>query len=142
DLIPYVNRIALDVKSPLTEERLKKIIQVNIDPNKIVETFNLINHENEIEFEIRTTYVKNLLTLEDIDEIINYLIRNNFRGNFVLQQYQYSEGVGKEFENKFLKPSHLALLNILRPYKDLTLPFEIYIRDDIVGYSSLSDLFK
>ncbi|MFX1524426.1 MAG: hypothetical protein ACFFCC_13030, partial [Promethearchaeota archaeon] len=62
--------------------------------------------------------------------------------NFVLQQYQYFEGVGEEFKRIFSKPEHDTLLRILSPYKDLEdpLPFSIFLRDEIVGYRALNDL--
>ncbi|MFX1358195.1 MAG: hypothetical protein ACFFA8_13055, partial [Promethearchaeota archaeon] len=70
------------------------------------------------------------------------LKNNHFRGDFVLQQYQYSEGVGEENKDKFQKPEHITLLNILKPYKELILPFKIYLRDEIVGYSSIDKLYN
>ena len=102
----------------------------------------MLKNIKTIDFEIRTTYAEKLLKPRDIHEIISFLKKNDFKGNYVLQQYQYSEGVGKEFKNKIHKPSHLSLLNILSPYKDLNLPFEIYIRDEVVGYCKVSELFK
>ncbi len=70
----------------------------------------------------------------DIYEIIDFLRNNDFHGNFVLQQYQFSEGVGKELKDKFEKPEHATLLIILERYRKLKLPFKIYLRDDEVGY--------
>ena len=96
----------------------------------------------KIQFEIRTTYLENLFTPKDIEEIINFLRKNNFRGIYALQQYQYSNGVGIECKDKFRTPTHDLLLNILKPYKFLELPFEIYLRDNVVGYCSLNDLFN
>ena len=51
-------------------------------------------------------------------------------------------GVGIEYKDKFRTPTHDLLLNILKPYKFLELPFEIYLRDNVVGYCSLNDLFN
>ena len=73
-------------------------------------------------------------------EIINFLKNKEFKGSFVLQQYQYFEGVGEKFKQIFSKPEHEDLLNILKPYKDNTLPFEIFLRDEIVGYCNLDEL--
>jgi pyruvate-formate lyase-activating enzyme len=100
------------------------------------------NNQKDKDFEIRTTYVENLLTPEDIHQIILWLQNNNFRGTFVLQQYQYSDGVTENYKDKFQKPDHISLINILKPYSKLELPFRIFIRDDIVGYTSLNNAIK
>ena len=141
-LVPYVNRVALDIKAPLIQNHLERVIRQKINPALIIKTFHILNKSKTIEFEIRTTYVEKLLKQKDIHRIITFLQENNFKGNYVLQQYQYSDGVGKEFKNKFQKPSHVYLLNILKSYKDSNLPFEMYIRDDIVGYCKVSELFN
>jgi len=141
-LLPYVNRIALDLKGPLNKKRLTKITGNLMDPNLIIETFNLVNKSEGIDFEVRTTYVENLMKPNDVDKIISFLRKNEFRGNFVLQQYQYSEGVGDEYKEKFQKPEHIILLNILKPYRNLDLPFRIYLRDEIVGYCFIDKLYE
>ena len=142
ELLPYINRIALDIKGPLNKKRLTKITGNQVNFNLIVETFRILNNHKDIDFEIRTTYVENLMKPNDIDKIILFLRKNQFRGSFVLQQYQYSEGVGKELKQKFQKPEHITLLNILKPYRDMDLPFQIYLRDDIVGYSMINKLYE
>ncbi|MFX1337955.1 MAG: anaerobic ribonucleoside-triphosphate reductase activating protein [Promethearchaeota archaeon] len=141
-LIPFINRIALDIKAPLKQNNLKRVVRQKISPTFILNTFLMLNKIKTIAFEIRTTYVENLLKPIDIHEIIAFLKEHSFSSNYVLQQYQYSEGVGEKFKNKFHMPSHLNLLNILKPYKDQHLPFDIYIRDDIVGYRNLIELIK
>jgi len=142
ELLPYIDRVALDVKAPFDKEKIEKVTKVKIDPNKIIKTITLVNNQKNVEFEIRTTYVENLLTPLDIREIISFLKENAFRGNYVLQQYQYSEGVGTEFKDMFKKPEHGTLLNILKFYKDANLPFNLFIRDDIIGYSDVFNLFE
>ena len=141
-LLPYINRIALDLKGPLNKKRLTKITGNLMDPNLIIETFNLANKSEGIDFEVRTTYVENLMKPNDIGKIISFLRKNEFRGNFVLQQYQYSEGVGVEYKEKFQKPEHIILLDLLRPYKDLVLSFNIFLRDDIIGYCIIDKLYE
>lgn len=141
ELLPFINRIALDIKGPLSNKRLNKITGNQVNSNLIIDTFKIVNNHKNIDFEIRTTYVENLMKPNDIDKIISYLRKNFFRGNFVLQQYQYSEGVGEEHKQRFQKPEHLSLLNILKPYKNMDLPFQIYLRDDIVGYSMIDKLY-
>ncbi|NVM44993.1 MAG: anaerobic ribonucleoside-triphosphate reductase activating protein [Candidatus Lokiarchaeota archaeon] len=140
-LLPFINRVALDIKAPLNNKKLAKITGNQVDSDLISESFIIINNREDIDFEIRTTYVENLMKPNDIDKIISYLRKNMFRGNFVLQQYQYSEGVGEEHKQKFQKPEHITLLNILKPYKNMNLPFQIYLRDDVVGYSRIDQIY-
>jgi pyruvate formate lyase activating enzyme len=137
---PYINRVALDLKGPLEPDKLKKITGVNVDIKKIKETIEFLNTQQEIDFEIRTTYVESLLTPNDIDNIIHFLKDIGFKGNFVLQQYQFSEGVGEEFKKIFSKPEHELFLNLVEPFMELNLPFNIFIRDEIVGYCNIKDL--
>jgi len=141
ELLPYINRVALDMKGPLNNKRLLKITGNQVNFNLIIETFRIANNREDIDFEIRTTYVENLMKPSDIDKIILFLKKNQFRGNFVLQQYQYSEGVGEDHRQKFQKPEHITLLNILKPYRNMELPFQIYLRDDIAGYSMIDKLY-
>ena len=141
ELLPYINRVALDLKGPLNNKRLFKITGNQVNFNLIIETFRIVNNHEAIDFEIRTTYVENLMKPSDVDKIILFLKKHQFRGNFVLQQYQYSEGVGEEHKQKFQKPEHITLLNILKPYRNMELPFQIYLRDDIVGYSMIDKLY-
>ncbi len=141
ELLPYINRVALDMKGPLNNRRLTKITGNQVDFNSIIETFGVVNNRENIDFEIRTTYVGNLMKSNDIDKIISFLKKNQFRGIFVLQQYQYSEGVGEENALKFQKPEHITLLNILKPYRNVDFSFKIYLRDDVVGYSKIDKLY-
>jgi pyruvate formate lyase activating enzyme len=136
----YVNRVALDLKGPLEPEKLERITGVKVDINKIRETFDFLKAQKDIDFEIRTTYVESLLSSSDIENIIYTLRELEFTGNFVLQQYQFSEGVGEEFKRIFSKPEHDTLVTILKPYRDLELPFKIFLRDEIVGYCAIHEL--
>ena len=136
----HINRVAMDLKSPLNLEKFKKITATKVNLDKISETINFLRTQRDIEFEIRTTYVEKLLDASEIDEIINYLRSIDFNGNFVLQQYQYREGVGDKFREIFSKPEHNVLYNILKPYKGLGLPFKIFLIDEIVGYCNIKDV--
>ncbi|MFX1305050.1 MAG: anaerobic ribonucleoside-triphosphate reductase activating protein [Promethearchaeota archaeon] len=139
-IAPFIHRVALDLKSPPNPEKLKRITGVKGDFTKIVETVDFLNSQKEIDFEIRTTYVGKLLNSNDIDEIIKFLRSVRFNGNFVLQQYQYFEGIGEEFKKIFSKPEHDVLLTLLKPYNEIELPFKLFLRDDVVGYSSIEEL--
>ncbi|MHA2132150.1 MAG: anaerobic ribonucleoside-triphosphate reductase activating protein [Promethearchaeota archaeon] len=137
---PTLNRIALDLKGPPNNDKLEKITGVKINVETITKTIEFLNSQNNLDFEIRTTYVGNLLTSDNFSEIITYLQNLGFHGNFVLQQYQYVEGVGDKFKEIFSKPDHNALLNLLEPYKGIKFPFKIFLRDEIVGYCNLNEL--
>jgi len=139
-LLPYINRISLDLKGPLNKSKYEHIVDTEIDINYIFKTFKLVNGHENIEFEIRTTYVENLLTPKDIHSIIASLKKNKFRGNFVLQQYQYSEGVGEKYKEIYNIPEHIALLNILKKYRNKKVLFSIFLRDNVVGYKSIDEM--
>ena len=139
-IAPYINRVALDLKGPLEPKKFEKITGIKVDLAKIKDTIGFINTKKDIDFEIRTTYVGKLLTSEDFDEIINFLKNIGFKGNFVLQQYQFVEGVGEEFKKIFSKPEHERLANLLKPYKDVKLPFKVFLRDEIVGYCNINEI--
>lgn len=140
NIVPYINRIALDLKGPLIPEILEKITGICVDLGEIIETIRFLNNQKNLDFEIRTTYVESLLNAKHIDEIIQYLRSIKFNGNFVLQQYQFSEGVGEIFKEIFSKPEHDLLVSLVEPYRKLDLPFKIYLRDEIVGYCNINDL--
>ena len=140
-LIPYLNRVALDMKaSPLDSKRYEEVSRTQVDLSKILETYQILNSYEHIDFEIRTTHVENLINPDDIHDIISFLKDNNFRGNYVLQQYQYSDGVEEKYKDQFQKPSHGTMVDILKRYQDADLSFKIYIRNEVIGYASLDDI--
>ena len=139
-IAPYVNRVALDLKGPPDPEKLETIARIKVDLGRIKDTIEFLNSQMEIDFEIRTTYIADLLNNHDIKNIMRFLTKMGFSGNFVLQQYLFSEGVGEEFKRIFSKPEHEELVKILSPFKDLKFPFKIYLRDDIVGYRIIDKL--
>ncbi|MFX0167066.1 MAG: anaerobic ribonucleoside-triphosphate reductase activating protein [Candidatus Hodarchaeota archaeon] len=140
-ITPFIDRIALDLKGPLETNKLEKITGVKVEIGKIKETIEFLKTQNKIDFEIRTTYVERLLNSDDFSEIMKYLESVGFKGNFVLQQYQFFEGVGEEFKKIFSKPEHDLLVNLLKPYKDEKLSFKIFLRDEIVGYCNINEIF-
>ena len=142
EIVPFIDRVALDLKGPPNNKRLAQITGSQVNFNLIHETFTFINNNKDIDFEIRTTYVENLMKPNDIDKIIMFLKKKRFRGNFVLQQYQYSEGVGEDYKEIFQQPEHITLLNILKPYRNMELPFQLYLRDNIIGYSKIDVLYE
>ncbi len=135
---PYINRIAIDLKGPFEPEKLKKITGVKVDISKIKETIEFLKTQKDINFEIRTTYVESLLSSIDIKIIINSLKSLEFKGNFVLHQYQYSEGVCEKYKNVFLKTEHENMVELIQPFKNIEFPFKIFLRDEIVGYCNIN----
>ena len=80
-IMPYINRIALDIKAnPLDSKRYQEVSGSQIDILKIIKTYEMLNISKQIDFEIRTTYVENLIQPTDIHEIISFLMENHFRG--------------------------------------------------------------
>ena len=141
-LVPYINRVALNLKGPLIPKNLEKITRVKVNVNKIIKTIKFLNTQKGLDFEIRTIYVGNLISPNDIQNIIEFLKCIGFKGNFVLQQYQYQEVVDERFKEIFSKPEHDALIDFIRPYKDLASSFNIFLRDEFVGYSKIEELFN
>ncbi|MFX1391092.1 MAG: anaerobic ribonucleoside-triphosphate reductase activating protein [Promethearchaeota archaeon] len=139
-IISYIDRVALDLKGPLNPKKYEKITKTYVDIAKIIQTINFLKQRNNIDFEVRTTYVENLLEPTDLKEIIDFLNDISFKGNFVLQQYQFREGVGEKFKEIFSKPQHKFLLNLLKPYKSLDLGFNLFLRDEMVGYINIKKL--
>jgi len=140
EILPCINRVALDLKGPLDKKNYKKITRVKVDVDKIVGLIKILNNVKDLDFEIRTTYERNLLKPGDIDKILFKLNSLDFKGNFVLQQYQYSEGVGERFKAVFDKPEHESLVKILKPYCNRPLNFNLFLRDDYVGYANIKNL--
>jgi hypothetical protein len=126
--------------NPVDSKRYQEVSGNQVDVSKIIETFQILNTNEHIDFEIRTTHVENLITPNDIHSIISFLKENQFRGTYVLQQYQYSEGVEEKYKDKFQKPTHGTMIEILRNYKVADLAFKIYIRNEVVGYEALNGI--
>ena len=141
EVLPYLNRLALDLKGPRNNERMTTITQNEVNISQIMKIINICN-EGNLDFEIYTTFIGNLMNHNDIYEVLEALLNVSFRDNFVLQQYQFSEGVGNNLKDKFEKPQHVILIDILKPYQNIILPFKIYIRDDIIGYSEFKERIK
>jgi pyruvate formate lyase activating enzyme len=142
ELAPFINRIAMDLKGPMRKEKFEHIAGVKVDLEKILETIKFLNKQENIDFEIRTTYVGRLIEPKDIEDIISFLNDLRFNGNFVLQQYQFLEGVGEKYKKAFSKPEHDVLLDLIEPFINKELYFEFFLRDDVVGYQNINELQK
>ena len=64
--IPYLDYIAMDIKSPLG--KYPEIVNVNVDEIKIKKSINLIMNSG-VDYEFRTTVVKSMLSKNDFEKI-------------------------------------------------------------------------
>lgn len=79
-----IDYIALDYKGP--KAKFQNITQSDVY-NSFEETLDLIL-KAEIPFEVRTTYHSNLLTEEDLREMIDFLESKNYVGNYYIQYFK------------------------------------------------------
>ena len=64
----YIDKIAMDIKAPLTKERYSAVAGTKIDPELLKRSIKIIM-ESGIDYEFRTTCSPILIKPEDIDEI-------------------------------------------------------------------------
>ncbi len=108
-----IDYIAMDIKAPL--EKLSNVAGVPVSREKIVESISLILGSN-IDYEFRTTVVKNLLTVEDLVSIAR-LIKGARR--YVLQKFVMSKILDDNFASsaKCFSDEELASIrNELKKY--------------------------
>ena len=79
-----IDYIALDYKAP--KSKFQNITQSDVY-NSFKETLDLIL-KAEIPFEVRTTYHSDLLTEDDLREMINFLESKNYVGNYYIQYFK------------------------------------------------------
>lgn len=79
-----IDYIALDYKGP--KAKFQNITQSDVY-NSFKETLDLIL-KAEIPFEVRTTYHSDLLTEEDLREMIDFLESKNYVGNYYIQYFK------------------------------------------------------
>ncbi|MCD6422467.1 anaerobic ribonucleoside-triphosphate reductase activating protein [bacterium] len=91
NLITY---IAMDIKAPL--EKYQEVVRADISPEKIQESITIVLNSN-IDYEFRTTVVKNLLTEKDLISVAK-LIKGAKR--YVLQKFVASKILDRSFARK------------------------------------------
>ena len=79
-----IDYIALDFKAP--ESKFQSITQSDLY-NSFEKTLDLIL-QSQIPFEVRTTYHSDLLTEEDLKEMIIFLENKNYVGNYYIQYFK------------------------------------------------------
>ena len=89
-----VDYIAMDVKAPL--ERYRKITKSNVNPDSVKRSIEMIM-DSGIEYEFRTTVVKSLLKIDDLQKI-GRLIKD--ARLYVLQKFVPSKSLDKRFLSK------------------------------------------
>ena len=62
------DHVAMDVKAPLNKVALKRVTGVDVDPEKIKRSIDIIKRSVPA-YEFRTTFIDGLLTIEDMIEI-------------------------------------------------------------------------
>jgi len=134
-LLPYVDRIAMDLKSELNKEKMKNICGTEVNLDNLISSIEMINENKYINFEIRTTIALGLNTGVDIFHILNFLKKINFTGNYVLQQFINSEGV-KQTKEAILEIDHNWMMIIARQCIESlkSINFKIFLRNNMVGY--------
>lgn len=142
ELLPYINYVILNLFGPFDKRRYSQITNSNIRIKRLIETFEILNDHRSITFDIRLIYIKNLLGSEEIHQIFDVLSKRDFRGKFILKQYEYLKGVGEEFKKKYQKPEHIDLINVFKPYMNKTFPYEMYLEDDVYKHAEIHKVFQ
>ncbi|MCK9340700.1 MAG: anaerobic ribonucleoside-triphosphate reductase activating protein [Synergistaceae bacterium] len=62
------DHVAMDVKAPLNKVSLKRVTGVDVDPEKIKRSIDIIKRSVP-SYEFRTTFIDGLLSIEDMNEI-------------------------------------------------------------------------
>ncbi len=88
-LIDYV---AMDVKAP--KERYKEVVNVDIDPEKIEKSINLLKNSG-INYEFRTTIIPGLLEKKDIIKVAKWI---GSGGKYYIQQFRGEKTIDPKFE--------------------------------------------
>ncbi len=109
NLIDY---IAMDIKAPL--EKYNLVTQKDIDLNLIKKSINIIVSSN-IKYEFRSTLVKNLHELEDIEKMSKLIKNSNL---YILQKFVSKITLNPKFSNysPFSEDEMLLMKNITQKY--------------------------
>lgn len=109
--IKLIDYVALDIKAPYY--KYEKITGYKNFYN-IEKSLDILINSN-IDYEIRTTVHADLISEEDINQIIDLLERKGFRKTYYLQNYLHAENIGnlakpkKGFNFEKLKNSYIRL---------------------------------
>ena len=107
-----LDKVSMDIKAPLDEEKYKKVIHANIDLSQIEKSINLIC-DGGIDYEFRTTVTPDLLSENDILRIAQELtcISNPIK-EYTIQNFKIIDSLSEQA--KKLKSYSTNVLNQLR----------------------------
>ncbi len=109
DIIPYIDYVAMDVKSSF--KNYQKATGSDMDTSVFKESIEIIKNSS-VEHEFRTTVVKGIHTKEDITEIAKYLKGEK---NYFLQGFVDSGNL-IDYGEAFTKQELLEILNEVKIY--------------------------
>lgn len=89
EALPFVDYVAMDIKAPLY--KYPEIVNLNLNPENIKKSINIIM-SGCVDYEFRTTVVKEQLVFEDFDKIAD-LIKG--AGRYYLQKFVPSKTLDK-----------------------------------------------
>lgn len=90
-LVTKVNRFAIDFKVPWKNYAL--VSPSSNDSKSVKDTLAFLSQNFKENLEVRTTVVRQYHPPESLEEMARSLQDLNFRGTWVLQEYQFSKGV-------------------------------------------------
>lgn len=110
-LLPYLDYIAMDIKSPL--EKYSEITRVNINTENIRKSIDMIM-DSGIDYEFRTTVVKSQLNFQDFEKI-GQLIKGAKR--YYLQKFIPSKLLDESLMNEtsYSNKEFERIIEILKP---------------------------
>jgi pyruvate formate lyase activating enzyme len=115
-LVDNVNRVALDLKCEFSRySAITRAPSHLLDAIK--ESFNIINSASNVDFEVRTTIVPSLIGETDVTAISRFLVAQNFRGVYVLQQF-WNEGDVRELKT-IDSPTRNELIELAKMARNL-----------------------
>ena len=103
--LPYLNSVWFDLKA--SPKRYRDVCRLGTDPWPRIEKSIELVVKSDVAFWPRTTLVENLMTLDDIRDIISFLRSIRFVGRYRIQDYVASSGV-RETERSHFAKFHLA----------------------------------
>ncbi|OLS14710.1 MAG: pyruvate-formate lyase-activating enzyme [Promethearchaeota archaeon CR_4] len=95
-LIGLVDRIAMDFKVPW--EDYQRVSSSREDQEAVRNTLAFLSQNFKGNFEVRTTVVRQYHTTENLNSMARSLQQLEFRGLWVLQEYQFSKGVNPKMK--------------------------------------------
>ncbi len=115
-VLPHLSHLAVDFKAPLGQ--YGKIVNSPVDATRVAGCIQIGSEASNLEFEVRVTVARELLALQDLYEMSQYLEKINFPGILVLQQYQESAGVREEVRGKLHSYDEKTLLSMMQEIRE------------------------